>query len=61
MLFTVASKTGELSLASPRIVKLVGSVIDYSYHDHTPVLLVMERLTRDLYTALRHKLLFRIR
>ncbi|CAF4287462.1 unnamed protein product [Rotaria sp. Silwood2] len=45
----------------PRIVKLIGSVIDYSFHDYTPVLLVMERLTRDLYIALKHKLSFDIR
>ena len=45
----------------PRIVKLIGSVIAYSYRDQTPVLLVMERLSRDLYSALRNKLLFHIR
>ncbi|CAF3663260.1 unnamed protein product [Rotaria sp. Silwood1] len=45
----------------PRIVKLIGSVIDYSIRDYTPVLLVMERLTRDLYVALKHKLSFDIR
>ncbi|CAF3643017.1 unnamed protein product [Rotaria sordida] len=45
----------------PRIVKLIGSVIDYSYRDNTPVLLVMERLTRDLYIALKHKLPFETR
>ena len=45
----------------PRVVKLIGSVIDYSFRDHTPVLLVMERMTRDLYTALKNKLIFHIR
>lgn len=45
----------------PRVVKLIGSVIDYSYRDQTPVLLIMERLKRDLHTALRHKLDFTIR
>jgi receptor-interacting serine/threonine-protein kinase 5 len=45
----------------PRVVKLIGSVVDYSYRDQTPVLLVMERLTRDLYTALKNKLSFHIR
>lgn len=42
-------------------MKLIGSVIDYTYRDHTPVLLVMERLARDLHTALKNKLLFQIR
>ena len=38
-----------------RIVKLIGSVIDYSYgNGHSPaVLLVMELMKRDLYTALK--------
>ncbi|CAF1657585.1 unnamed protein product, partial [Adineta ricciae] len=45
----------------PRIVKLIGSVIDYTYRDHTPVLLVMERLTKDLHTALKNKLPFHAR
>lgn len=45
----------------PRVVKLIGSVIDYSYRDQTPVLLVMERLRRDLHVALKNKLDFPIR
>ncbi|CAF0740833.1 unnamed protein product [Adineta steineri] len=45
----------------PRVVKLIGSVIDYSYPDHTPVLLIMERLSRDLHIALKNKLPFQIR
>jgi serine/threonine protein kinase len=36
-------------------------VIDYTDRDHTPVLLVMERLKRDLYAALRNRLDFSIR
>jgi hypothetical protein len=45
----------------PRIVKLIGSVIDYTDRDQTPVLLIMERLKRDLYAALRNRLDFPIR
>lgn len=45
----------------PRVVKLIGSVIDYSDRDQAPVLLVMERLRRDLYVALKHRLDFPIR
>ncbi|CAF1021984.1 unnamed protein product [Rotaria sordida] len=45
----------------PRIVKLIGSVIDYTDSDQTPVLLVMERLKRDLYAALKNRLEFSIR
>ncbi|CAF3321626.1 unnamed protein product [Rotaria socialis] len=45
----------------PRVVKLIGSVIDYSNRDQTPVLLVMERLKRDLHAALKHKLPFQTR
>jgi len=45
----------------PRIVKLVGSVIDYTDRDQTPVLLIMEKLKRDLYTALKNRLEFSIR
>lgn len=39
----------------PRIVKLRGSVIDYTYGggNSSAVLLVMERMTRDLYCGLR--------
>ena len=41
-----------------RIVSLIGSVIDYSYGGGTSpaVLLVMERLNRDLHTALKMSL-----
>ena len=42
----------------PRIVKLIGSVIDYSDRDQAPVLLVMERLRRDLHAALKNRLDF---
>ncbi|CAM4793573.1 unnamed protein product [Rotaria magnacalcarata] len=45
----------------PRIVQLIGSVIDYSDSDQTPVLLIMERLKRDLYAALKNRLEFSIR
>ncbi|CAF4534734.1 unnamed protein product [Rotaria socialis] len=45
----------------PRIVQLIGSVIDYSDSDQTPVLLIMERLKRDLYGALKSRLEFSIR
>ncbi|CAF3948118.1 unnamed protein product, partial [Rotaria sp. Silwood2] len=45
----------------PRIVKLIGSVIDYGDNDQTPVLLIMERLKRDLYAALKNRLEFAIR
>lgn len=45
----------------PRIVKLIGSVIDYSNVDQTPVLLIMERLKRDLYIGLKHRLEFVVR
>ncbi|UJR15522.1 hypothetical protein I4U23_002462 [Adineta vaga] len=45
----------------PRIVKLIGSVIDYTNPDQTPVLLIMERLKRDLYAALKNRLEFTIR
>lgn len=39
----------------PRIVKLRGSVIDYTYGggNSSAVLLVMERMTRDLYCGLK--------
>ncbi|XP_017783066.1 PREDICTED: dual serine/threonine and tyrosine protein kinase-like isoform X2 [Nicrophorus vespilloides] len=40
----------------PRIVKLRGSVIDMSYASGSSVLLVMERMTRDLYCGLRNGL-----
>ncbi|KAF7287483.1 hypothetical protein GWI33_001447 [Rhynchophorus ferrugineus] len=42
-------------LEHPRIVKLRGSVIDYSYGggNSPAVLLLMERMTRDLYCGLR--------
>lgn len=43
------------------MVKLIGSVIDYENVDQTPVLLVMERLKRDLYAALKSRLEFSIR
>ena len=41
-----------------RIVALRGSVIDHSYgQGETPaVLLIMDRLTRDLYSAIKHGL-----
>lgn len=41
-----------------RIVGLRGSVIDHSYgQGETPaVLLIMDRLTRDLYSAIKHGL-----
>jgi receptor-interacting serine/threonine-protein kinase 5 len=42
-------------------VKLIGSVIDYRNPDQTPVLLIMERLKRDLYSALKNRLEFSIR
>ena len=45
----------------PRIVKLIGSVIDYSDSDRVPVLLMMERLRRDLHAALKHHLEFSVR
>lgn len=45
----------------PRVVKLIGSVIDYTNRDQRPVLLIMERLARDLHTALKNKLIFHIR
>lgn len=44
-----------------RIVKLIGSVIDYSDCDRINVLLVMEHLRRDLHVALKHKLDFNVR
>lgn len=34
-------------------MKLRGSVIDYTYGGGTAVLLIMERMTRDLYCGLR--------
>lgn len=43
------------------MVRLIGSVIDYRNPDQQPVLLVMERLKRDLYTALRNRLDFATR
>lgn len=47
----------------PRIVKFRGSVIDYSYGGGNlpAVLLIMERMTRDLYCGLRSGLAWRIR
>ncbi|CAH1153536.1 unnamed protein product [Phaedon cochleariae] len=47
----------------PRIVKLRGSVIDYSYGGGTTpaVLLIMERMTRDLYCGLRCGLSWHVR
>lgn len=45
----------------PRIVKLLGSVIGYDDQYQTPVLLIMERLKRDLYSALRNRLDFMVR
>lgn len=42
-------------------MKLVGSVIDYRNPDQPAVLLIMERLKRDLYSALRHRLEFAVR
>jgi len=45
----------------PRIVKLLGSVIGYDDQYQTQVLLIMERLKRDLYSALRNRLDFTIR
>lgn len=46
-----------------RIVALRGSVIDHSYgQGETPaVLLIMDRLTRDLYSAIKHGLDWLIR
>ncbi|XP_022653846.1 dual serine/threonine and tyrosine protein kinase-like isoform X2 [Varroa destructor] len=42
-----------------RLVPLRGSVIDYNYAPNTPaVLLVMDRLTQDLHTALHNELPF---
>ncbi|XP_060515912.1 dual serine/threonine and tyrosine protein kinase-like isoform X4 [Cylas formicarius] len=45
-------------LEHPRIVKLRGSVIDYTYGGGSSpaVLLIMERMTRDLYCGLRNGL-----
>lgn len=47
----------------PRIVKFRGSVIDYSYGGGNlpAVLLIMERMTRDLYCGLRSGLSWQVR
>lgn len=47
----------------PRIVKLRGSVIDYTYGGGSSpaVLLIMERMTRDLHCGLRHGLPWLVR
>ena len=39
--------------ANDRIVQIRGSIIDYAYGS---VLLIMDRLNRDLYTAIKHGL-----